>query len=146
MSITYILVALDSLHAIRIMHRDVKPRNVLINRQATISETTSAVSENEHSSSAQLVDDTIEPPIQQPLVLIDLGLADVYKPGQRYNVRVASRHYKSPELLTNLETYGTSLDLWGVGCLLAGLLLQRAGGEPVFRGHDNDDQLHQIYE
>jgi casein kinase II subunit alpha len=33
------------------------------------------------------------------------------------------------------------LDLWGVGCILAGLLLRR---EPFFRGRDNPDQLSKI--
>jgi len=74
-------------------------------------------------------------------MLIDLGLADFYLPRTRYNVRVASRHYKSPELLIGYEYYDYAIDLWGVGCILAGLLLRR---EPVFRGKDNLDQLSKI--
>jgi casein kinase II subunit alpha len=77
----------------------------------------------------------------RPLMLIDLGLADFYVPGQSYNVRVASRHYKSPELLLHMQYYDYGLDLWGVGCILAGLLLRR---EPLFRGKDNPDQLSKI--
>lgn len=101
----HLLIALDALHSRGIMHRDVKPRNVLINRQSTTTDV--------------------------PLMLIDLGLADFYLPHTRYNVRVASRHYKSPELLIGFEYYDYAIDLWGVGCILAGLLLRR---EPVFRG------------
>jgi casein kinase II subunit alpha len=62
-------------------------------------------------------------------------------PDTKYNVRVASRHYKSPELLLGYELYDYALDLWGVGCILAGLLLRR---EPFFRGKDNLDQLGTI--
>lgn len=110
--IFHLLVALDSLHACGIMHRDVKPRNVLINRH------------------------------KKTLVLIDLGLADFFFAGEyKYNVRVASRHYKSPELLLGYQQYGTAIDLWGVGCILAGLLLRK---EPFFRGRDNLDQLSTI--
>jgi casein kinase II subunit alpha len=111
--IFHLLVALDSLHACGIMHRDVKPRNVIINRT------------------------------KRTLILIDLGLADFFFSGDhhRYNVRVASRHYKSPELLLGYEQYGTAIDLWGVGCILAGLLLRK---EPFFRGRDNPDQLATI--
>ncbi len=49
-----------------------------------------------------VINNALSPP---PLMLIDLGLADFYLPNQRYNVRVASRHYKAPELLTGNEWY-----------------------------------------
>jgi len=99
------------------MHRDAKPRNVLINRSFPDDEA------------------------KRSLCLTDLGLADFYVPGQQYNVRVASRHYKVPELLVGYEFYDYALDIWGVGCILADLLLRR---EPFFRGRDNIDQLAKI--
>ena len=43
------------------------------------------------------------------LRLIDWGLAEFYHPGQEYNVRVASRYFKGPELLIDLQTYDYSL-------------------------------------
>lgn len=115
----HLLIALDSLHSQGIMHRDVKPRNVLITRNG--------------NSSSQIP--------YGKLLLIDLGLADFYLPGTRYNVRVASRHYKAPELLVGDKLYDYAVDLWGVGCILAGLLFRR---EPFFRGRDNVDQLAKI--
>lgn len=42
------------------------------------------------------------------LRLIDWGLAEFYHPGQEYNVRVASRYFKGPELLLD---YQVSFDL-----------------------------------
>lgn len=36
---------------------------------------------------------------QRKLRLIDWGLAEFYHPGREYNVRVASRYFKGPELL-----------------------------------------------
>lgn len=108
----HLLKALDGLHAAGIMHRDVKPRNVLINR-------------SHHN-------------LYGPLTLIDLGLAEFYHPDIPYNVRVASRHYKAPELLVGFGYYDYAVDMWGVGCILAGLLWRR---EPFFRGRDNVDQL-----
>ena len=113
----HLLVALDALHASGIMHRDIKPRNVLINKKRQ------------------------RPDLDPSLLLIDLGLADMYLPNTRYNVRVASRHYKSPELLVGFALYDYAIDMWGVGCILAGLLLRR---EPFFRGRDNQDQLGKI--
>ena len=93
------------------MHRDVKPHNVVINHQ------------------------------EKRLVLIDFGLAEFYHPAKDYNVKVASRYYKAPELLTKNKYYHYSLDMWSFGCMIAGVLFQR---EPFFKGSDNNDQLVKI--
>jgi casein kinase II subunit alpha len=86
--VTTLLVAIKQ----GIMHRDVKPHNVMIDHK------------------------------QRKLRLIDWGLAEFYHPGQTYNVRVASRYFKGPELLVNLRDYDYSLDLWSTGCMFAGMM------------------------
>ncbi len=48
---------------------------------------------------------------------------------------------QGPELLVDIRDYDYSLDVWGVGCILAALLFKR----PVFfRGEDEFDQLVKI--
>lgn len=76
-----------------IIHRDVKPRNIMVN------------------------------PAKRQLRLIDWGLAEFYHPNFEYNVRVATRNYKGPELLVDYRYYDYSLDMWSVGCCLAGMVL-----------------------
>jgi len=67
--------------------------------------------------------------------------AEFYHPGREYNVRVASRYFKGPELLVDLQDYDYSLDMWSLGCMVAGMVFRR---EPFFHGHDNYDQLVKI--
>lgn len=52
---------------------------------------------------------------------------------------VATRWYRPPELLVGAE-YGTGIDIWAVGCILAEL----TDTQPLFPGNDEIDQLTQI--
>ncbi len=61
--------------------------------------------------------------------------------GQEYNVRVASRYFKGPELLVDFQEYDYSLDLWSLGAMFAGIIFRK---EPFFSGSDNYDQLVKI--
>ncbi|KAK4050883.1 Casein kinase II subunit alpha [Microbotryomycetes sp. JL201] len=109
--INELLKALDFCHSRGIMHRDVKPHNVMIDHE------------------------------RRELRLIDWGLAEFYHPGTEYNVRVASRYFKGPELLVDFQEYDYSLDMWSLGCMFASMIFRK---EPFFHGHDNYDQLVKI--
>jgi casein kinase II subunit alpha len=106
-----LLKALDFCHSNGIMHRDVKPHNVMIDHE------------------------------RRQLRLIDWGLAEFFHPGRELNVRVASRYFKGPELLVDFQEYDYALDMWSLGCMIAGMIFRK---EPFFHGYDNYDQLVKI--
>ena len=93
------------------MHRDVKPHNVMIDHE------------------------------KRQLRLIDWGLAEFYHQGTEYNVRVASRYFKGPELLVDFQEYDYSLDMWSLGAMFASMIFRK---EPFFHGNSNSDQLVKI--
>ena len=49
---------------------------------------------------------------------------------------ICTRHYRAPELLLGNTHYGTEIDMWGVGCVLAEML---RGGNILFEGSSNED-------
>ena len=74
------------------MHRDVKPMNIIVDKES------------------------------KTLRLLDWGLSEYYLPGKEYNVRVASRPFKGPELLIGYQKYDYSLDIWSTGCIFAAMV------------------------
>jgi len=58
-----------------------------------------------------------------------------------YTPGVVSQWYRSPELLLGATRYGTEVDMWAVGCLLAELCTRT----PLFPGTSELDQLRRIF-
>jgi casein kinase II subunit alpha len=106
-----LLRGLECAHSRGVMHRDIKPHNVMID------------------------------PKRKSLNIVDWGLAEFYHKGYEYNIRVASRFFKGPELLVNMKDYDYSLDMWSFGCVMAEMVFLV---HPLFQGKDNDDQLVKI--
>jgi casein kinase II subunit alpha len=102
------------------MHRDIKPENILINRSKKL------------------------------LKIIDWGLADFYLPGRSFNLRIATRYYRAPEVLLGNQFYDYSMDIWAAGCWFAGLVVivftQIFMKRVFFKGDDNIDQFKKILE
>ena len=102
--------AVDYMHSFDIVHRDVKPENLLINRNNV-------------------------------LKLCDFGFARVLpKASEEITDYVATRWYRSPELLISDPNYGKSADIWAIACILGEL----TDGQPIFPGDNEMDQLFQI--
>lgn len=90
-----ILKALDFAHSKGIMHRDLKPNNIMIDHE------------------------------RRKLKVIDWGMAEFYFPKTEFNTRVAPRSFKAPELLVHDANYDYSLDMWNYGAIFAGLIFHK---------------------
>jgi len=76
----------------------------------------------------------LKQPGKSGIKVIDFG-SSCYE-GTRLYTYVQSRFYRAPEVILG-STYGTAIDMWSFGCILAELLT----GFPILPGEDEDDQM-----
>ncbi|KAK7845413.1 cell division control protein 2 like protein [Quercus suber] len=84
-------------HSHRVLHRDLKPQNLLIDRRTNV------------------------------LKLADFGLARAFGiPVRTFTHEVVTLWYRAPEILLGSRHYSTPVDVWSVGCIFAEMVNQRA--------------------
>eukprot|EP00899_Mesostigma_viride_P013551 jgi/Mesvir1/22197/Mv18794-RA.1 len=77
-------------HARRVIHRDLKPQNLLINEST------------------------------KQLKLADFGLSRAFCiPERQYTHEVVTLWYRAPEILLGARQYSTPVDIWSIGCIFA---------------------------
>ena len=81
------------IHALGIVHRDIKPQNLLVDPSAHI------------------------------LKLCDFGSAKKIAKGEVNVSYICSRYYRAPELIFGATDYSAAIDVWSAGCVIAELLL-----------------------
>lgn len=109
-----ILRGLKYIHSANVLHRDLKPGNLLVNADCEL----------------KICD-------------FGLARGFTDKPdssGGFMTEYVATRWYRAPEIMLSFQSYTKAIDVWSVGCIFGELL----GGKPMFRGRDYVDQLNQI--
>lgn len=110
-----LLRCLEYCHASNVIHRDVKPENILISSEDIV----------------KLCDFGFARLMLSP---------DSFLSGSKYTDYVATRWYRAPELLVGKTDYNTAVDVWAVGCVFAELTTK----EPLFPGKTDADQLSRI--
>jgi len=112
------LQGVDALHAAEVFHRDLKPQNILLNRDCTV----------------KICDFGLSRVAFEGQCLSPTHLWTNY---------VVTRWYRPPELCSNDRyIYNKSIDVWSLGCIFVELFT----GKPMFRGYNQIDQLATIIE
>jgi serine/threonine protein kinase len=91
-----ILRGLKFIHSANVIHRDLKPQNLLVNANCDLALCDFGLSRGVSDS-------------------IDDGLTEY----------VVTRWYRAPELLCDSSTYGKMVDIWSVGCIFAEMMYRK---------------------
>ncbi|KAH6782493.1 Protein kinase superfamily protein [Perilla frutescens var. hirtella] len=107
-----LLSGLQHCHERGILHRDIKASNLLIDKNGM-------------------------------LKIADFGLGNFLDPESKRPLtsRVVTLWYRAPELLLGSTDYGTGIDLWSTGCLMAEMFAAR----PILPGRTEVEQVHIIF-
>ncbi|KAI9347067.1 MAP kinase [Pilaira anomala] len=105
---------LKYIHSANVLHRDLKPGNLLVNADCELKICDFGLARG-YSENADH----------------NVGFMTEY---------VATRWYRAPEIMLSFQNYTKAIDMWSVGCIFAEML----GGRPLFKGRDYVDQLNQI--
>ncbi|XP_039126243.1 cyclin-dependent kinase 3-like [Dioscorea cayenensis subsp. rotundata] len=116
-----LLLGVSYLHSHGILHRDLKPGNLLLTGVGDM----------------------------RQLKICDFGLGKRFhylyeEEGTAYDLlsqTVVTQWYRSPELLLGDEKYTAAIDVWSVGCIMAEMVT----GKTLFPGKSKIDQLDMIF-
>jgi len=112
--------ALLFLHSARLVHRDMKPANLLLNSECLM----------------KIADFGLARTLGKD------GKAQDSAGGREDHMTdyVATRWYRAPEILVGSDKYEEAVDLWSLGCIFGEML----GGRPVFSGASTLNQIEKI--
>lgn len=118
-----LLEGLRYLHASKILHRDMKAANLLINNHGIL----------------QIADFGLARPYDDPAPEPGNGGGEAKRD---YTTLVVTRWYRPPELLLQLRRYTTAIDMWGVGCVFGEMFK----GKPILAGSTDLNQAQMIFD
>jgi serine/threonine-protein kinase ULK/ATG1 len=131
--------ALESLRALNLIHRDVKPQNLLLSPSAVFMATTPNLPKVMTASEATLKVPSVGVPSLPMLKVADFGFARSLPATSLAETLCGSPLYMAPEIL-RYEKYDAKADLWSVGTVLFEMMV----GRPPFRANNHVELLRKI--
>ncbi|KAF7457907.1 putative cell-cycle-assocaited protein kinase ERK7 [Cryptosporidium felis] len=119
------------LHSGGLLHRDMKPSNILLNAECHVKVADFGLSRS--FVNTRRVTNAIPSKYEENTVTLDYEqpiLTDY----------VATRWYRAPEILLGSTKYTKGIDMWSLGCILGEILC----GKPIFPGSSTMNQLERI--
>jgi mitogen-activated protein kinase 15 len=131
-----LLRSLAHMHARGLLHRDVKPSNLLLNGECVVKLADFGLARSLAGTAAAGGGGATGP--NEEAAIPGAGAAS----NPVLTDYVATRWYRAPEILLGSPRYTAGVDLWACGCILGELLT----GRPVFPGSSTMNQLDRILE
>lgn len=154
--INCLVLGLEYLHQNWILHRDLKPNNLLINREGILKIGDFGLAKafgsptriNTHQVVTRWYRSVFLFCTNKPSLLSQWKVSCKAIFFLQIFFCICSEnfkclyHFRSPELLFGARQYGTGVDMWAIGCILAELLLR----VPFLPGETDLDQLSRIFQ
>lgn len=93
-----LLKGLKFIHSANVIHRDLKPKNLLVNSSCEL----------------KICDFGLAKP-----------MVELVRNKMHFTEYICTRWYRPPEVLLDWKTYNKPVDMWSVGCIVAELYLQK---------------------
>ena len=128
------LKALKFMHSANLLHRDMKPSNLLLNSDCLMKVADFGLARS-FSPKAKPTE-----PVGGDATGEMEVMEDVLDEPTAFTDYIATRWYRAPEILLGSSSYSEAVDMWGAGCILGEIL----AGKPVFAGSSTIQQLELI--
>jgi len=109
-----VLRGMKYVHSAKVIHRDLKPRNLLVNANCDL----------------KICD----------FGLARMNFSNMEFQTCPMTEYVCTRWYRAPEVLCSWTDYTSAIDIWSIGCIFAEMLARK----PLFPGHNTQHQLQLI--
>jgi serine/threonine protein kinase len=128
-----LLKGMDFCHARGIMHRDLKPQNLLVDKKGVLKLADFGLARafmipvRSYTHEVRIRYSKIN----QGCLTREISLC----------LQVVTLWYRAPEILLGQKTYSPAVDMWSIGCIFAELINHR----PLWPGDSEIDELYRIF-